>query len=249
MERIIKEDLIKEGYGEFNSPHLDYEGGKLLTFTVHPKVDMYYQTELMYCRLYTGNHQSRGNRILFEGKIETMDELKFIVKAITHFENYPPSKVRRQNSKAMKDNTEHVDNNNMKKPDQPGYQYAQYHKEPTPEDVIEHLKNGKPKSEHVDSKPDFEKMIEDLGWICDGSSETNDMLKLSNRIWSDYVLPLQQENDKLKEDIKDAYNAGLMCQRILSKDEIDKLKERVKVLEGINKSLKKALTEKTGAPF
>lgn len=84
-EKIDRNALLEAGYEEFFSKSLDYEGGKLLTFGVMPKVDLYYQTDMNYCQLVTGRTTGRGNRTLFDGRIDTMDELKFIINACTYY--------------------------------------------------------------------------------------------------------------------------------------------------------------------
>lgn len=61
----------------------------------------------------------------------------------------------------------------------------------------------KPKNE----VPDFEAWIKELGWNCDGTSESNDMLRLCNRVWNTHVLPLQEENAKLLIALRNVVDA------------------------------------------
>jgi hypothetical protein len=82
---------------------------------------------------------------------------------------------------------------------------------------------------------------------------------------------LQEENARLKGEIKDNYNAGLMCERILSKDTIERLKsellhyainvlpekdreyqelqEALKVCENVKESFKRAWEKRFKCPY
>jgi hypothetical protein len=63
-ELITGQSLIDSGYSAFVSKSMDYEDGNLLTF---------------------GVAESRGNRILFSGKVETMDELKWLINSVSAY--------------------------------------------------------------------------------------------------------------------------------------------------------------------
>jgi hypothetical protein len=84
-ELITGQSLIDSGYSAFVSKSMDYEDGNLLTFGVADRLDMYYVQSIKFCELVTGNTKSRGNRILFSGKVETMDELKWLINSVSAY--------------------------------------------------------------------------------------------------------------------------------------------------------------------
>lgn len=54
---------------------------------------------------------------------------------------------------------------------------------------------------------------------------------------SQQTASLREENEKLKSEAKEQYSAGLMCERILAKDQIKQLQEEVERLRGLLKNV------------
>lgn len=79
--KITKENLSKY-YQEVST---NYTGEDYWVFNVHPRVDFYYKPSIEFGSLVTG-YSGMGNKILFEGRVTSIEELKFLVDSVSYYE-------------------------------------------------------------------------------------------------------------------------------------------------------------------
>jgi hypothetical protein len=82
----MTKESIKELYPEITTSFADH-----WTFNVHPYVDFYYNPITQLGTLVTGSGRM-GNVILFKGRVQSTEELKFLVESVSYFTK-PPSEA------------------------------------------------------------------------------------------------------------------------------------------------------------